>query len=118
VREGRRFIFGISVESGVDPIIQTIILFGAIAFAILVPFVVIPEILERKGYDPRSRFVRGLVWASFFLIVFVPAVASGFIFTVRNPADWAYVGVALVVAILYDYYRLNPGKIPWARTRT
>jgi hypothetical protein len=109
---------GAWLESDVDRVLQTLILFAATAFAILVPFVVLPEILERKGYNPRSRFVRGLVWASFLLIVFVPAVASGFVFTVENPADWAIFGVAMVVAILYDYYRLNPGKVPWTRTRT
>jgi len=26
--------------------------------------------------------------------------------------------VAMLVAILYDYYRLNPEKVPWLRSRT
>jgi hypothetical protein len=91
--------------------------FWAICFAILVPFVVIPEVLERRGYEPRSRLVRGIVWASFLLIVFVPAIASGFVFSVSNIADWLLFVVAMAVAILYDYYRLNPDKVPWARAR-
>jgi len=36
---------------------------------------------------------------------------------VRNVADWAYLAVGLLVAILYDYYRLNPEKVPWVRSR-
>lgn len=101
----------------VDSLLQLPIVFGAICFAILVPFVVIPEVLERRGYEPRSRLVRGIVWASFLLIVFVPAIASGFVFSVSNIADWLLFVVAMAVAILYDYYRLNPDKVPWARAR-
>jgi hypothetical protein len=101
----------------VDPLLQYAVLFGAVCVAIVVPFVVIPEILERRGYNPRSGLVRGIVWASFLLIVFVPAMVSGFVFTVSNIADWLIFVVAMAVAILYDYYRLNPQKVPWARTR-
>ncbi len=95
-----------------------VVLFGAICTAITVPFVLIPEILQRYGYNPRSRFVRGIVWISFLAIVMVPAAASGFLFSVGNVADWAIFVVAMIVAIAYDYYRLNPEKIPWARART
>jgi hypothetical protein len=101
----------------VDNLLQQAVVFGAICLAILMPFVVIPEVLERRGYSPRSRFVRGIVWASFLLIVFVPAIASGFVFSVSNIADWLLFVVAMAVAILYDYYRLNPDKVPWARAR-
>lgn len=104
-------------RSSVDPTIRTLILFTVTAFAILVPFVVVPEIMERKGYDPKSRFARGVVWVSFLLVVFLPALASGFVFTVQNPADWGLLVVVMVVAILYDYYRLNPGRVPWARPK-
>ncbi|MGI0149134.1 MAG: hypothetical protein ACREDF_06350 [Thermoplasmata archaeon] len=90
----------------------------ATCVAVLGPFLVIPEVLERKGYNPRSRFVRGIVWASFLAILFVPAAASGFAFSVRNVADWLIFVVAMTVAILYDYYRLNPDKVPWGRART
>ena len=90
----------------------------ATATALLVPFVVVPEILERRGFDPRSRFVRGIVWLSFLALVLVPAAARGFLASVGNPVDWVIFGVAMLVAILYDYYRLNPGKVPWARIRT
>jgi len=83
---------------------------AATAAALLIPFVVVPEILERKGHDPRSRFVRGLVWASFLAIILVPAAGSGFLFSVRNPVDWGIFGIAMLVAILFDYYRLNPKK--------
>ena len=101
----------------VDWVIGTL-LFAAIAATILFSFVVVPELMERRGYNPRSGFVRGLVWTSFLLIVFLPALISGYIFSVRNPADWVIFGLAMAVAILYDYYRLNPEKIPWARART
>src|SRR5207247_2520323 len=84
---------------------------------VLGSFVVVPEPLERKGYNPRSGFVRCFVWAYFLLVVFVPAAISGFLFSVRNVADWAYLAVGLLVAILYDYYRLNPEKVPWVRSR-
>ena len=104
------------LRSDVDPV-QTLIVFAAMAIAVIMPFVVVPEILERKGFNPKSGSVRSLVWVSFLLIVFVPAVASGFLFSVRNLADWAYLGVGLLVAILYDYYRLNPEKVPWSRRR-
>jgi hypothetical protein len=90
---------------------QALILFGTVAFALLVPFVVVPEILERKGRNPRSRSARALVWTSFLLIVLIPAALSGFLFTVRNPADWALFFGALAVAILYDYYRLKSTRI-------
>ena len=100
-----------------ESLVLQAVLVGAIIVAIVVPFVVVPEILERRGYNPRSRFVRGIVWASFLLIVFVPAIWSGFIFSVSNLADWLVFLVAMTVAILYDYYRLNPQKVPWARTR-
>lgn len=90
---------------------------GATFVAILVPFLVIPEILERFGHNPRSAFVRAIVWASFFAILFVPALATGFLFTVRNLADWALLVGGLAVAILWDYYRLNPQKVPWRRAK-
>jgi hypothetical protein len=99
-------------------LVQILIVFGATAAAVLGSFVVVPEILERKGYNPRSGLVRSLVWTSFLLIVFVPAAASGFLVSVRNIADWAYLAVGLLVAILYDYFRLNPEKVPWSRPRT
>ena len=98
-------------------LLPSVVLGAAIVGAIVVPFVIVPEILERKGYNPRSGFVRGIVWASFLAIVLVPALASGFIFSVGNPADWVLFVAAMVVAILYDYYRLNPAKVPWARPR-
>ncbi|TLZ99497.1 MAG: hypothetical protein E6J94_05560 [Methanobacteriota archaeon] len=100
-----------------DVIVATILLYGAISASIIGPFVVLPEILERKGFNPRSGVVRGLVWTAFLAILFVPAMLSGFVFTVRNPADWAIFAVAMAVAILYDYYRLNPEKVPWVRAR-
>ncbi|SRR6266571_5273677 len=91
----------------------------ATVVAIVVPFVVLPEILERKGgYNPRSGFVRAVVWASFLAIVLVPAIASGFLPSVTNPADWLIFLIAMAVAVLYDYYRLNPDKVPWVRSRS
>jgi len=101
-----------------DGLAGTLLLFGAMAVAIVVPFVVIPEILERRGYNPRSGFVRAIAWATFLAIVLIPAASSGFLISVANPADWLLFLVAMSVAILYDYYRLNPEKVPWARARS
>jgi len=100
-----------------DVILAGILLFGAICASIVGPFVVVPEILERKGFNPRSGPVRALVWITFLLILFIPATLNGFVFTVGNPADWALFAVGMAVAILYDYYRLNPQKIPWFRAK-
>src|SRR3989442_11116890 len=96
----------------------TVWIVAATFAAILVPFAVVPEILERLGYNPRRAFVRGIVWALFLTIVLAPAAATGFLFSVTNVADWVLFVLALAVAILYDYYRLNPTKVPWARART
>ncbi len=78
--------------------------------AIIVAFVLVPEVLERRGYDPRSRFVRGVVWATFLFIVLVPAAFSGFLFSVTHPVEWLILFFGLSVAILWEYYRLNPAK--------
>jgi len=97
---------------------STALVVAATGAALLVPFVVVLEVLERRGHDPRSRFVRCVVWISFVAIILVPAAGTGFLFSVGNPADWAILGGAMLVAIFYDYYRLNPHKVPWARPRT
>lgn len=97
---------------------STIGIVAATFAAILIPFLVIPEIFERTGHDPRSGFVRAIVWASFLAIVLIPAAATGFLASVTNPVDWLLLVLALVVAVLYDYYRLNPTKFPWSRART
>jgi len=96
---------------------RILLIVGATSAAILIPFLVVPEILERRGFDPRSRFVRALVWASFLAIVLIPAAVSGLLISVTNPVDWLIFGGAMIVAILYDYYRLNPSKVPWGRAR-
>ena len=88
------------------------LLIALVFLAVQFPFLVVPELLERWGYDPKGRFARLLVWASFLILVFVPAALSGFLFTVTNPADWFILGVALVVAMLWEYYRLHPGTFP------
>ncbi len=86
---------------------------ASVVVAVIVPFLVVPEVLERCGYNPRSAFVRGIVWASFLAIVFLPAVATGYVFSITNPMDWLIGVSALLVAVLWDYYRLNPEKRPW-----
>ena len=80
--------------------------FGAVVFS----FAVVPELLERRGHDPRSRLVRGVVWVTFLTIVLVPAAASGFLFSVTNPVEWLILFIGISVAILWEYYRLNPHK--------
>ena len=101
-----------------EDLLRSAIIVAATSAALLVPFVVIPEILERRGYNSRGRLVRGIVWISFLVIILVPSAAGGFLFSVGNPADWGIFALAMIVAILYDYYRLNPTKVPWARPRT
>lgn len=81
-------------------------------FAIIFPFVVVPELMERWGYDPRSRFVRLLVWAVFLILVLMPAALSGFLATVTSPVDWLILVAAIAVAMVWEYYRLHPGKFP------
>src|SRR2546430_11095956 len=85
--------------------------------AILLPFVVVPEIFERLGHNPRRAFVRGFVWTLFLAIVLVPAAATGFLFSVTNVAVWVAFILALAVPIPYGYHRLNPIKVPCARVR-
>src|SRR5207245_10390363 len=94
-----------------DGLAATLLLFGAIAVAIVVPFVVVPEILERRGYNPRSGFVRASAWVTFLAIVLVPAPSSGFVLWVRHPAAWVLFLVALLVAILYVCCRLPPDRL-------
>lgn len=96
---------------------EAVIIAATIA-AVIVPFLVVPELLERRGYNPRSAFVRGIIWASFLAIVLVPATAVGYVFTVTNLVDWLLAVGFLTIAILCDYYRLNPEKVPWLRSRT
>lgn len=94
------------------------LIIAATIVAVIVPFLVVPELLERLGYSPRSAFVRGIVWASFLAIVLVPAAAVGYLSTITNPVDWLLGVGFLTIAILWDYYRLNPEKVPWLRSRT
>ena len=81
-------------------------------FAILFPFVVVPEILERRGVDPKGRSARIVVWTIFLILVLVPAALSGFLFTVTNPGDWIILIGAIALAMLWEYYRLHPGEFP------
>ena len=90
---------------------------AAVFISILVPFVVVPEIFERRGYNPRSAWVRGVVWASFLTIIFIPAVATGYVFTIKTATDWLLGLGFLVIAVIWDYYRLNPEKVTWAKPR-
>lgn len=83
-----------------------------IAVAILFPFLIVPEILERWGYDPKGRFVRVIVWATFLLLVLIPAAASGFLATVTSPGDWLILAGAILFAVFWEYYRLHPGRFP------
>ncbi len=88
------------------------LLYVLLAVAILVPFVVVPEVLERWGYDPKTRFVRLLVWSCFAILVVVPAVLSGALWTALGPGDWLLLFGAVVFAMLWEYYRLHPGTFP------
>ena len=89
---------------------------AAVIIAVVVPFVVVPEVAQRLGYNPRSSRVRTVVWLTFLAILFVPAavLAPGFLPGV-SAVDWLLFLVAVVVAILYDYHRLNPDRVPWRR---
>src|SRR2546428_11602518 len=94
------------------------VIIAATIVAVIVPFLIVPELLERSGYNPRSAFVRGIVWTSFLIIVLVPAAAVGDVFSITNPVEWLPGLGFLSVAILSAYYRLNPEKVPWLRSRT
>jgi len=94
------------------------VIIAATIVAIIVPFLLVPELLERLGYNPRSAFVRGIVWVSFLAIVLVPAAAVGYVSSITNPLEWLLGLGFLTIAILWDYYRLNPEKVPWLRSRT
>ena len=89
-----------------------LLLIVLIAFAILFPFLVVPELLERWGFDPKSRFVRLVVWSCFVLLLLVPAALSGALWNVLGPADWIFLFGAVAFAMLWEYYRLHPGKFP------
>ncbi len=89
-----------------------VLVIALVFFAIIFPFVVVPELMERWGYDPRSRFVRLLVWAVFLILVLMPAALSGFLATVTSPVDWLILVAAIAVAMVWEYYRLHPGKFP------
>ena len=93
------------------------IIVAATIVAVLVPFLVVPELLQRRGYNPRTAFVRGIVWASFLAIVLIPAAAVGYVFSI-SPVQWLLGLCFLTIAVLWDYYRLNPEKVPWLRSRT
>ncbi len=88
------------------------LLIALIFVAIVFPFVVVPELLERAGHDPKGRFVRILVWACFLILVLLPAALSGFLATVTSPVDWLILVGAIAVAMLWEYYRLHPGQFP------
>lgn len=96
-------------------VLQLAILFGAVAAAVIVPFLVVPEVMAKRGYAAHRGVVRLFVWLTFLAIVFVPPAVTGYLFTITNPVDWLLGGAALAVAVVYDYYRLNPGKVPWHR---
>jgi hypothetical protein len=86
----------------------SLFVFLAVFAAILFSFVVVPEIFERRGYDPKGRLVRFSVWATFLAIVLIPGAISGFLSSVTNLGDWLLLVAALAVAILWESYRLHP----------
>lgn len=89
-----------------------LLLIALIFVAIIFPFVIVPEILERAGYDPKSRFVRLVVWSCFLIFLLVPAALSGFLATVTSPVDWLILIFVIAFAMLWEYYRLHPGEFP------
>ena len=93
-----------------------LLVIAAVFIAIIVPFVIVPEIAERTGRNRRSAHVRLAVWVTFLLILFVPAIAlAPGLLGGASWADWLVFGGAMAVAILYDYYRLNPDRHPLVR---
>ena len=89
-----------------------LLVYALVFVAITFPFVVVPEILERWGYDPKGRFARTLVWCTFLIIVLVPAALSGFLSTVTSPVDWLILAGVILFAAFWEYHRLHPGKFP------
>lgn len=89
-----------------------VVLYVLIAIAVLFPFVVVPEILERWGYDPRSRFVRLVVWSTFVLLIVLPGVLAGSLWTAVGAGDVLILIGAVAFAMLWEYHRLHPGEFP------
>ncbi len=89
-----------------------LLLIALVFVAILFPFLIVPEIMERWGYDPKGRLVRAVVWATFLILVLVPAALSGFLATVTSPGDWLILAGAILLAAFWEYYRLHPGRFP------
>ncbi len=90
----------------------SLLVIALVFVAIIFPFVLVPEILERWGYDPKARFVRAIVWTTFLLLVLIPAAVSGYLATVTSPVDWFILVGVIVVAMAWEYYRLHPGEFP------
>src|SRR2546422_10776070 len=59
---------------------------------------------DRLGFVPRDRPGSG--------------AAVGYLFSITNPVEWLLGLGFLTIAILWDYYRLNPKQVPWVRCRT
>ncbi len=89
-----------------------LLLISLVFVAIIFPFLVVPEIMERWGFDPKGRFVRALVWTTFLVLVLLPAALSGFLATVTSPGDWFILAAAVLFAGFWEYYRLHMGRFP------
>lgn len=70
--------------------------------------------MERFGYDSRSLGVRPVIWAAFLGLVFVPAAATGFLFGLTG-GEVLLLSAALLVAAVYDCYRLRPARWPGSK---
>ncbi len=89
-----------------------VLLYVFVAVAILFPFVIVPEILQRWGYDTKSRFVRVVVWSVFVTFLIVPAALSGALWANLSPADWVVLALVVTFAALWEYHRLHPDTFP------
>lgn len=94
------------------PSMADVLLLMLVAVAILFPFLVVPEILERWGYDAKSRFARLVVWSCFLVLILVPAVLSGVLWNLMGPAGWLLLLAAVAFAMLWEYHRLHPWEFP------
>ncbi len=84
-----------------------VLIIALVFVAILFPFLVVQEVLERWGYDRRSYFVRIVVWTSFLILVLLPAALSGYLGSI-GPIGWGLLFLVIVFAMAWEYHRLHP----------
>ncbi len=89
------------------PPMVDLLIVALVFVAVLFPFLVVQEALERWGYDRRSFFVRIVVWSTFLILVLLPAALSGYLGSI-GPIGWGLLFLVIVFAMAWEYHRLHP----------